>query len=360
MLGGGEQSFYDLISNLPEIWNVLAIVPEEGELATRLRNNGIDTEIALLPSIRPWFLFKILSSLKRLFDLFRRYCPALVYVNGPRAAFYGGIIGRVLEIPVIWHCRITQRDIYLDPLLCRLSTLIIANSQATAKRFNPHFKSKVKTVYNGIDLAWLQDETVQKPNMIRPDWKVLLVAARISKSKRHDLALSAFEKIAPSNPKLHLVCVGAKDRLDPGLHDYLIMKAGQSQFSDRIHWIGQADDIRPWYKSADILLFPAENEAFGRVLVEAMACGIPIVATRSGSVPEIVRDGIDGILVTPGDADEMALAIKSMLSDNYKRQSFSCSASERAKFFGIDTHLLRMTQIFEKVIEEYSLKSVSS
>jgi glycosyltransferase involved in cell wall biosynthesis len=355
MLGGGEQSFYDLISNLPEIWNVLAIVPEEGELATRLRKNGIDTEIALLPSIRPWFLFKILSSLKRLFNLFRRYCPALVYVNGPRAAFYGGIIGRILEIPVIWHCRIVERDIYLDPLLCRLSTLIIANSQATAKRFNPHFKSKVKTVYNGIDSVWLQDETVQKPNLIQPDWKVMLVAARISKSKRHDLALSAFEKIAISNPKLHLVCVGAKDRLDPGLHDYLIMKAGQSQFSDRIHWIGQADDMRPWYKSADILLFPAENEAFGRVLVEAMACGVPVVATRSGGVPEIVRDGIDGILVSPGNVDELFLAALRILENESFRIQLSEAAKKRAESFSLKLHIENMVEIFENTAKSFKI-----
>jgi glycosyltransferase involved in cell wall biosynthesis len=360
MLGGGEKSFLDLLSHLPEQWDVLAIVPGGGELADNLRKNGIKTKIISLPSIRPWFVFKILPSLKRFFDMFRRYRPALIYANGPRAMLYGGIIGKALKIPVIWHCRIAERDRYLDPLLCRLSTKIIANSQATARRFKSRFQHKVRMVYNGIDIEWLRDGDIKKPDLIQRDWKVILVVARISKSKRYDLALSAFEKIASSDTKLHLVCVGAEDQLDPEGYNYLKKKTKQSQFSNRIHWIGQASDIRPWYKSADILLFPAEKEAFGRVLVEAMACGVPVVATRSGGVPEIVRDGIDGILVTPGDADESALAIESMLSDNNKRQSFSSFANERAEFFSIDKHLLRMTQIFEKVIEDYSLKSASS
>jgi len=352
MVGGGEKSFLDLISHLPEPRNALAVVPGEGELATLIRQKGIKTKVVDLPSMKPWNIHNVILSLKKYRNLIREYRPSLIYANGPRAAFYGGLSGRVLNIPVIWHCRIADRDRYLDHLLCRLSTGIIANSQATARRFKPRFQQKVRTIYNGIDIQWLQDRDVQKPDLIQPDWKVILVAARISKSKRHDLALSAFEKIAPSDPRLHLVCVGAKDQLDPGLHDNLMMKAGQSQFSDRIHWVGQADDMRPWYKSADILLFPAENEAFGRVLVEAMACGVPVIATRSGGVPEIVREEIDGILVTPGDTGELAKAVLRLLKDEGLRNQMSKTASKRAESFSLDTHIKSIVEVFEYTVSD--------
>ena len=78
MLGGGEQSFLDLISHLHETWNILAVVPGEGELAIRLRQNGIKTEAVDLPAIRPWHIVNILSSLKSFFDLFRRYRTTLL------------------------------------------------------------------------------------------------------------------------------------------------------------------------------------------------------------------------------------------------------------------------------------------
>ena len=351
MLGGGEQSFIDLLSHLPESWNVLAVVPGQGELATRLRKNGIDTEIAPLPSIRPWYIPIFFSSLKRYFNLFRRYQPSLIYANGPRAALYGGLTGRFLHVPVIWHCRIAEPDIYLDPILCRLIIKIIANSKATAKRFKSRFQHKVRTIYNGIDIAWAQDGSVKKSDLIKRDWKVILVVARISRSKRHDIALSAFERIAPSNPKFHLVCIGAEDHLDPGWYDYLMKMTRQSDISNRIHWIGQVHDVRPWYRSADILLFPSENEAFGRVLIEAMACGVPVVAARSGGVSEIVRHEQDGFLVTPGATYEMADAMGKILTNNDLRKRLAQSAFKRSEIFNLDIHIEKMTKVFEEIIK---------
>ncbi|MDB9823135.1 glycosyltransferase family 4 protein [Deltaproteobacteria bacterium] len=351
MLGGGEKSFLDLLSHLPELWDVLAVVPGQGELAVCLRQNGIKVEAIGLPAIRPWYLPNILSSLKRYFSLFRKYHPAVIYANGSRAAVYGGIIGRALKIPVIWHCRIAEPDIYLDPLLCRLSNKIIVNSKATAKRFRTRFRHKVRKIYNGIDIGWLQDNAVKKPDLIQPDWKVILVIARISRWKRHDIALSVFEKIAMSDPKVHLICVGAKDQLEPKWYKYLMKRTKQYQFSDRIHWIGQVADVRPWYRSVDIFLFPSENEAFGRVLVEAMACGVPVIATRSGGVPEIVRHGKDGFLVTPGDVDEMADAVSEILKNEALGTRLARSAMERAGCFDLSTHVEKMREVFEETLK---------
>jgi glycosyltransferase involved in cell wall biosynthesis len=350
MLGGGEHSFLGLISHLPESWKVLAIVPEEGELAIRLRQNGIETEAIELPAIRPWKALKIISIIKNYSDMFKRYRPALIYANGSRAALYGGIVGRALKIPVIWHCRIAEPDIYLDPILCRLSTRIIANSGATANRFKPRFRYKIKAIYNGIDIGWLQNGDVKRPDLIQPDWKVILVVTRISKSKRHDLALAVFDKKAPSDPKFHLVCVGAKDELDPRWYDFLMRKTKQSEFSNRIHWIGQVADIRQWYRSASVLLFPAEKEAFGRVLVEAMACGVPVVASRSGGIPEIITHGQDGLLVPAGNADEMANAIQQIGSNRLLREKIIQKGKERANNFSLEAHLKEILRVFEETI----------
>jgi len=353
MVGGGEQSFLDLVSHLPPaLWEVLAAVPQEGELAKHLRNRDISVQVLALPSLRPRHGLLILKALKDYVHTCRDIRPHLIYANGSRAALYGGIIGRVLKIPVIWHCRIADPDIYLDPILCRLSTKIIANSQATARRFKPLFQHKVRTVYNGIDTGWLRDGAVKKPDLIQSDWKVILVVARVSKSKRHDLALSAFEKVAPSDPELHLVCVGAEDQLEPEWYNYLMNSTKQSQFSDRIHWVGQVADIRPWYKSASVLLFPAEKEAFGRVLVEAMACGVPVVATRSGGVSEIVTDNQDGFLVKPGDINEIAATMSALLNDSLLRNQLIKSAIQRGEAFTVELHAKEMHEIFEHTVKD--------
>jgi len=238
----------------------------------------------------------------------------------------------------------------MDTVLCMLTSCIIANSNATAARFKPRFRNKINTVYNGIDLQWLRDPSVEKPGFIRNDWKVILVVARASRDKHHDLILSSFEQAAKQEPNIHLVCLGSKDSLDPGWWDMLQNRTQQSESKEWIHWFGQVEDIRPWYKAAHMLLLASENESFGRVVVEAMACGVPVITTRVGALPEIIRDGIDGLLVAPGNSVEMSDAILKLIHDDGLRKCFSESGRERAEEFSLGRHVNQMVQVFEEIL----------
>ena len=354
MLGGGEQSFLDLISHLPPSWKAIAALPDDGELRLRLNQKSIETLIVPLPPIRLWFIVRIITALSSYYSLCRRLRPALIYANGSRAALYGGIVGRMLGVPIIWHCRIVQRDPWLDPLLARLSTRIVANSQATSKRFSTRLLPKIRVIYNGVNIKWLQNSKVRKPDLIQDGWKVILSVARVSKWKRHDLILSAFEKLAKSDPNVHLVCLGAKDELQTEWWNYLQKRTRQSSFSPRIHWVGWVDDIREWFRVADLLVLSSDNEPFGRVIIEAMACEVPVIATRGGGVPEILRDGLDGILITPGNHQEMADAATRILKDRTLREHLTHSGIERANLFSLDTHVMKMTQLFEETSGQLS------
>lgn len=350
MLGGGEHSFLDLLSHLPDVWKPLVLVPHEGELKARLGAKGIETQIIPLPSIRPWFIHNVLACLRSYFVTCKKYCPALIYANGSRAAFYGGLVGKLLGLPVIWHCRIADKDPCLDFLLIRMSDCIIANSHATARRFGARWKNKIAVVHNGVDIEWLTDLSVKKPDLISEKWKVIICVARVSRWKRHDIVLKAFEKVAMQEPGAHLFFIGGKDIEEPDWWDYLQVSTQKSRYSDRIHWVGKVSDVRPWYKAAHLLVLGSKNEPFGRVLVEAMACSVPIVATRSGGVPEIVRHGQDGLLVSPGNEGEMAAAIAKIFKDESLRVRFAKSCQERACFFSLDTHVDKMIHVFENTL----------
>ena len=352
MLGGGEHSFLELLSRLSPSWKPIAMIPGKGDLLRRLQKKNIQTQVIPLPALRPWFVFEILSNLRSLFSVCKRYHPDFIYANGSRAAFYGGIIARILDLPVVWHCRITHPDIYLDFFLTRLCSHIVCNSHATAKRFEKGLLSKVTVIYNGLDLKWLKENTIKKPFQIKDEWKIILVVARISKWKRHDLALSAFEHIAKVDSKVHLICVGAKDILEPEWWFHLQELTRHSAFSDRIHWVGQVDDVRPWYRIAHMLVLASENEPFGRVLVEAMACGVPVIATKSGGVPEIVRHDKDGLLVRSCDDHELAKAIAKLLKNESLRKSYGQNAMERAEYFSLDRHVEKIVQVFNDVINK--------
>jgi L-malate glycosyltransferase len=348
LLGGGEHAFIELLSLLPASWKPVAVVPERGDVATRIEAKNIALKVISLPSIRPWNILSMIKSLQSFTHLCKRVKGRFIYANGSRAAFYGGIAGRMTKVSVIWHCRMTGRDRYLDPIITRLSNFIIANSNASALRFRSDLSRKVKVVHNGVNLEWLREQGIEKPELVHKDWKVILLVSRISRWKRHDLALDAFEHIASSEPNAHLVCVGAQDLLESQWWAILEQKSLRSPFSSRIHWICAVDDIRPWYRAASISLLPSINEPFGRVLVESMALGVPVVAFRSGGIPEIVRDGQDGLLVTSGDAKDLGRACLRLLEDGAFRKSVGLSCREQAEKFTLEEHVKRIVEVFEK------------
>jgi glycosyltransferase involved in cell wall biosynthesis len=350
MLGGGEYSFLDLVARVKNGWNILTVVPDEGDLASRLREKAVRTIVVPLPPLRPWLASDILKAFAAYSKICLNFRPDLIYANGSRAALYGGVTGRILQIPVIWHCRIATPDIFLDFILSNLTNRIIANSRAAASRFSPMFRSKVRVVYNGIDLDWIRSASVPKPDLVPKHWKVLLSVGRVSRSKRHDLVLGAFERIANFEPNAHLVLVGSPDALEPAWWNYVQTLSSRSVFSNRIHWIGHLEDMRPWYRAASVLIMASENESFGRVLVEAMACGVPVVAMRSGGVPEIVRDGQDGFLVTAGDIAGIADAALEIIGDDGLRSRLSVSALDRAECFPMTKYVQGVLRVFDEIL----------
>jgi glycosyltransferase involved in cell wall biosynthesis len=345
-IGGGEHSFFDLISRFPENFPAIASLPSEGVLAKKARERGIATVISPLPPIGPCHMLRMASSIRRLRDVCRTERVRLIYANGSRAAFYGGTVGRLCSIPVIWHCRVSDPDPFLDFLLLRLVDRIIANSGATALRFPFAFQGKIERVYNGFDLEWLREPNVTKPALIEDDWTPILVVARVSRLKRHDLILSAFERIARVEKKTHLICLGGQDHDDPSWWNELQDKAMTSPFANRIHWVGGVDDVRPWYRAASLMILSSTNEAFGRVVIEAMASGVPVVATRSGGIPEIITHMKNGILVPENDANAISDAVLTILQDPSLKGRLGGEGFKRAECFGMEAHIQKMVDVF--------------
>ena len=348
--GGGEHSFFELLTRLSWSLTISAGLPGPGELSQALSRAGVSTTEIAMPRVRPWRSASVVCALHRLLRHCRQMKISMIYANSSRSALYGGIAAGLQNIPLVWHCRIAERDRYLDRLLLRLSTVSVANSRATAMRFQMKQQGKIRVVYNGVDLQWLRDEGVGRPASIPSDWKILLVPARLSREKRHDLAISLFEQTARWIPGLHLVSVGASDPIDEPWWHFLKTRAARSPCASRIHWIGGVPDIRPWYRAADLVILASENEPFGRVLVEAMASGVPVAAAKSGGCCEIIRNPNEGILFEPADIQTAAQAVAKILSEpDYRRQVVQC-AGKRAEDFSLQAHVDKMLTIFREAL----------
>jgi glycosyltransferase involved in cell wall biosynthesis len=347
MLGGGEHSFLDLLIHLPSEVNPVAVVPSKGDLYDRLLKSKVNTAVLPLSAIRSGQITGILKTLKGLYRLCKSKKPSLIYANGSRAALYSGIAGRMLRIPMVWHCRIVDSDPVLDRILVPLSSCIVANSRATALRFSYFGERKVVVVYNGIDIERFMPKDAVPPEWGRPGSKIILVPARVSRWKGHDIALRVFERIAAGNPLAHLACAGDQDPFDKHWWRVLQKRTANSEYSNRIHWLGHIDDMLQWYNISHVLLLPSINEPFGRVLVEGLSCGVPVVAFSSGGIPEIVRNGREGFLIEPGDERGMAHSVEKILTDDERRGELADAGKKRAWDFDLNTHVRNMVSVFE-------------
>lgn len=173
---------------------------------------------------------------------------------------------------------------------------------------------RMVTIPNGIDLAdWAAPDPRAFRDAAKQDRDYVLYAGRLASNKGLGHLLDAFARIASSAPDVDLVLAGR----DWGVGDALRAQAAALGIADRVRIVGHLDDAA--YRGAiggcRLLVLPSEWEAFGIVLLEAMACGRPVVATAVGGVPEVVAHGTDGLLVPFGDAGGLAEAVRSLLSD---------------------------------------------
>ena len=117
-----------------------------------------------------------------------------------------------------------------------------------------------------------------------------------------------------------------------------------------LRFVGWRSDIDKIFADIDLLIVSAEQEAFGRTIIEAMAAGVPVVATKCGGPEEIIGDGTTGILVPVNDADQMAMAATRILSDNVLATRFAAAGRIRAhEMFGVNTYVANIESIINKL-----------
>jgi glycosyltransferase involved in cell wall biosynthesis len=151
-----------------------------------------------------------------------------------------------------------------------------------------------------------------------------------------------------SRHAVELNIIGSGPRLD----EYAGL-ARTLQIMDQVHFLGHVEHgkLPAHYAKADLLVLPSRMESFGLVLVEAMACGLPVVATRVGGIPEVVEDGVTGLLVPPNDPEALAEGINSLLEDPDRMKAMGARGRERAKeHFTWDTVAKRLVSLYTEVL----------
>ncbi len=152
--------------------------------------------------------------------------------------------------------------------------------------------------------------TLREALGIRGELAVACVG-RLDEQKRPDIAIRAVARMAEAGTNAVLLCAGDGP---PALRRRLEADANRCA-PGRVRFLGHRTDVEQWLPATDAMVVPAEGEPFGRMIVEGMLAGRPVVAARDGAAPEILRDGVTGVLVHPGDTEGFAAALSGLFAD---------------------------------------------
>jgi glycosyltransferase involved in cell wall biosynthesis len=332
-LGGGEIALLNLVRNLdPNIVRPMVVLFEDGPLVKRIQLHAETHVLPLSQAVGAaakdrlgWksllqcraALLACLHSLK-LARLVRRTGVDLIHTNSLKADIIAGLAGWLARVPVIWHVRDRIEPEYLPAPVVRIfrwlsrkmPDYVIANSQATLSSLRleePNERARV--VHDGCN-ADAAKETQLNPNR---GMRIGLIG-RVSPWKGQHIFLQAAALLHPLYPAAKFQIIGAPLFSEREYEAHLHALNRALQLENAVEFAGFVEDVAARIAQLDIVVHASTiGEPFGQVIIEAMAEQKPVVATNGGGVPEIVEDGITGLLVPMGDAPRMAQALTYLL-----------------------------------------------
>jgi glycosyltransferase involved in cell wall biosynthesis len=221
-----------------------------------------------------------------------------------------------------------------DRAVSRHLEAIIAVSEAVKRVMVEYDKidpSKITVIHNGVDPVVLSMHDTSRVKEVRDecglgDSVVVGTVGSLHPRKGHRYFLEAASMIARSDDKVKFLIVGGGE-----LERELVELASGLGIGDRVFFTGYRSRVNEYVANMDVFVQPSVEEGFGITILEAMAMGKPVIGTRIGGIPEIIRDGTSGILVTPKDPVAMSEAVLLMLGDPLMAVRMGESGKERVK-----------------------------
>jgi glycosyltransferase involved in cell wall biosynthesis len=282
----------------------------------------------------------------------RAFRPDVLSVNIERAVRLGCAAARLAGVRGVVERRglllPIEPSVFDRIVYGRCVTHVVGNCEAiresvVAAGLVPRERTSV--IPNGIDPARVPaggGAAVRAEFGIAPDAPVVAIVGRLAPDKRHGDAIAAFAEIAAARPRARLVVVGA-GRLLGDLRDL----AARLAPPESVVFAGERDDVAAILDAAQVLAVTSVREGMPHTILEAMVAGVPIAATAVAGIPEMIRDGREGLLVPPGAPAEMARAVGRLLDDRTLASRLAAAASERVRAeFGLRAMIDRIEECF--------------
>lgn len=182
------------------------------------------------------------------------------------------------------------------------------------------------------------------------DALVVTYTGRLLRGKGLETLVDAFARLAAREARAHLLLVGSGAGQALSNEDDLRERVSRLGLTARVTFTGRVDAVQDYLGASDLFAFPSEFEALGLSLIEAAACGLPCVGTRTGGIVDVIEDGRTGILVPPSDVDALGAAIASLLADPSLRSAFGAEGRARVhERFEVEASVDRYRALFQEL-----------
>lgn len=369
-LYGSDRSLLDLVRGRPFDLAMTVVLPEQGPLVQALVASGAQVVVGEVCKLQRGMLslrglwrtgVAAWRSLRFLRGLHRDAGFDLVYSNSV-AILGGALAARVCGLPHVWHVReilAGSRGLTLGFrwLVRRLSSRVVCNSDQTLAWIAGAAGSDARylTVWNGFDPSPTDPDpiTVRIELGVEADEVLVVMVGRVNAWKGQGLLVTAFARaVKGCDVPMRLLLVGSAFAGQEHFEQALHRAVRDSGCSDRILVLPFRPQIEPVWAAADIAVVPStEPEPFGRVAIEAMAHGKPVVAAAHGGLVEIVVPEVSGCLVPPRDVEALAGALTRLATDaDLRRRWGAAGLARQRRLFSVHGYVERMAAVLRSAL----------
>jgi glycosyltransferase involved in cell wall biosynthesis len=354
MVGGAEEMVLNLVRHLPERFEPRVVcIHDAGPIGEEIKQTGVPFRVlGLTPGLmRPFDLL-------RLRDFLVECEPAIVHTFLLTGSLYGRFAAMMAQVPVVIG---TEVNIYerkqlahamAEKWLMRRTDAVVASAESVRDFYIKQVDadpSKVDVIYNAVD--WSQLQTTMTPEKFRQsigaptDVPVAGIIARLTEQKAHRVLFDAMAH-HPGLSQLHLLVVG-----DGELRDHLKGRVATLGLQSRVHFLGARRDLGNVLAGIDLFVMPSFWEGLPLSLVLAMGAGLPVVATAVAGIPEVVQDGVSGLLIPPNDTAALGDALARVIADDTLRVRMGQAARAYVRpRFGVDGYVSSITALYDRVL----------
>jgi glycosyltransferase involved in cell wall biosynthesis len=241
----------------------------------------------------------------------------------------------------------------LQKLVCRLADCVLVNAEAIRENLieQGYDRSKIVVIRNGITLGKFREArrgaVIRQELGFPPSARLVGVFSRLNRMKGVEYFLDAASVLARRFPDVCFLVVG-----DGGIKGELEEQARGLRLGQRIVFTGFRSDVPDLLSEAAISVLPSLSEGTSNTLLESMAAGIPVVATRVGGNPEVIEDGVSGLLVPPRDSTALAAVIGRLLEDEELALGLGQAGIRRvAELFSIEGSIDQTEHLYQRLVE---------